>query len=85
MAEPYLIWSNEHKRWWGPDHAGYEPRVENAGHYSRKEALEICTNAIPGSTTLGMLPEIPVRVRDISIILKSFRDTYPGHDPEPTR
>lgn len=84
MAESYLIWSNEHKAWWGPGHAGYSTRVEHAGHYDRKEALRICFEAIPGTShRLGMLPEIPVRLRDVNIMLKNFRETYPGHDPEP--
>lgn len=41
----YLIWSNEHKAWWGHGHSGYTNRIENAGHYSEKEALEICNGA----------------------------------------
>jgi hypothetical protein len=41
----YLIWSNEHRAWWRPGHAGYTNRIEAAGRYSRVEALRICNNA----------------------------------------
>jgi hypothetical protein len=80
----YLIWSNEHRAWWGPGRAGYERRVEDAGSYSREEALDICADAIPGtSLELGMLPEIPVPEEDLMIMMQRFAMRYPGHDPEP--
>jgi len=37
----YLVWSNEHKAWWGADHRGYTRFIERAGRYDRAEALKI--------------------------------------------
>lgn len=37
----YLVWSNEHRAWWGPEHRGYTRIIANAGRYSRKEAMTI--------------------------------------------
>lgn len=40
-----LIWSNEHRAWWGSNHVGYTNRIEIAGRYSQQEAIEICNRA----------------------------------------
>jgi hypothetical protein len=47
MANPncYLIWSNEHGRWWAPDRRGYTAIIGEAGRYSEAEAREICARA----------------------------------------
>jgi hypothetical protein len=82
----YLIWSNEHRAWWGPGRSGYVTRIEHAGRYSYEQALDICTEAMPGtSRQLGMLPELPVRLVDLTFMLGRFADSYPGHDPEPAK
>ena len=82
----YLIWSNEHRAWWGPGRSGYVRRIEDAGAYSRKTAVKICADAIPGtSKLLGILPELPVRVEDAQLMMELFHGAYPGHDPEPAR
>ena len=81
----YLIWSNEHGAWWGPDRCGYVARTADAGRYSPRQALQICTDAIPGRAPDGPLPEIPVRLVDIEMMLELFGTSYPGHDPEPAR
>jgi hypothetical protein len=86
MSDIYLIWSNEHRAWWGPARSGYETHAENAGQYSQREAVEICADAMPGTfARLGMPPELPVRVEDVKIMFALFREAYPGHDPEPER
>jgi len=41
----YLVWSNEHRAWWGHGHCGYAYRIEGAGRYSLEEALAICNGA----------------------------------------
>lgn len=67
----YLIWSNEHRAWWGSDRAGYVSRLSQAGRYSQADALLVCTHAIPGTADrLGMLPEIPVRLFDVLLMLR---------------
>lgn len=40
-GEPYLVWSNEHRAWWGPNHCGYTRHIDRAGRYERSEALRI--------------------------------------------
>lgn len=37
----YLVWSNEHSAWWGPDHCGYTRIIHRAGRYDRAEAMKI--------------------------------------------
>lgn len=39
----YLVWSNEHRAWWGPDHRGYTRAIERAGRYDRGEAFSIAS------------------------------------------
>lgn len=79
----WLIWSNEHRAWWGPAGHGYAARVENAGRYSHAEALDICTDAMPGRQGSEPLRELPVRLIDVQFMLERFRGNYPGKDPEP--
>lgn len=81
----YLIWSNEHGAWWGPGYSGYGQRIENAGRYSRLEAIEICSQAMPGRYGSAPLQEIPVRLEDLQVMLQRFASTYAGIDPEPPR
>lgn len=40
-AQKYLVWSNEHGAWWGPDCRGYTRTIANAGRYDRAKALSI--------------------------------------------
>ena len=67
---PYVIWSNEHRGWWAPNRCGYTGEIENAGCYSRREALNICYDAGPSSlhlrpAPLGCIPaEIMMRLED---------------------
>jgi hypothetical protein len=79
----YLIWSNEHKAWWGPQRSGYVARVEDAGCYNYTAALEICFGAMAGRQGREPLRELPVRLEDVAYMLKRFTQTYPEHDPEP--
>jgi hypothetical protein len=66
----YLIWSNEHRAWWGPGERGYVQRLGDAGRYSRDVALEICRRALPSATGIGMFAELPVRVDDVGEFLR---------------
>lgn len=62
----YLIWSNEHRAWWGPGARGYAEMIAQAGRYSRDEAIKICARAQDGRGHManGQPPEIPVRLED---------------------
>lgn len=60
----YLVWSNEHKAWWGPNHAGYNTCIEWAGRYSREDALGICIGARGGRRFNDNPSEVPVLYDD---------------------
>lgn len=63
MSE-YLIWSNEHHAWWGPERSGYGRRIDDAGRYTRKEALAICRGARGGRRYNRSPSEVPVLLAD---------------------
>lgn len=44
-VKDHLVWSYEHKAWWGPNHCGYTPIILDAGLYTHAEATEICESA----------------------------------------
>jgi hypothetical protein len=66
----YLIWSNEHRAWWGPGRCGYDRHLSMAGRYTRAQAVEICRDAIPTAMHIGMISEIPVRLEDVHAFLE---------------
>lgn len=66
----YLIWSNEHRAWWGPNERGYVRSLALAGRYSRMIALAICRRAIPTALHIGVIAEIPVREEDVAEFLE---------------
>ena len=83
MIDSFLIWSHEHGAWWGPGRCGYVRSVAQAGRYTHAEALQICTDAIPGTSRwLGALPELPVREADIATMRDRFRAEFPGAERE---
>jgi hypothetical protein len=47
-ASHYLIWSNEHRCWWGPNQRGYTQSIDRAGRYTREEAIGIAGTARGG-------------------------------------
>ncbi|TIN21516.1 MAG: hypothetical protein E5Y59_01795 [Mesorhizobium sp.] len=60
----YLVWSNEHKAWWGPDNAGYSTTLEAAGRYTRDGAMGICIGARGGRRFNDNPSEVPVLYED---------------------
>lgn len=64
MPDEYFIWSNEHRAWWCANHRGYTTSLKAAGHYSRGEALKICSGACGGCAVDGIPPEVPVLAKD---------------------
>lgn len=69
MSDEYLVWSNEHRGWWGPDRSGYTRGLRRAGRYTRYAALGICRESIPDAGLLGVISEIPVRLADVEEFL----------------
>ena len=53
-----------------PGGHGYDPGLRSAGRYSRERALEICRNALPTAGHIGRISEIPVRLSDMTEMLK---------------
>ena len=83
MSDQYMIWSVEHGAWWGSGGCGYTQHMSQAGHYTRQKAIDICTRAIPGtSTDLGALPELPIRCADLTEMVDRYCDEY-GNRSEP--
>lgn len=70
MDDIYLVWSNEHKAWWGPAYHGYVEGLRKAGRYTRSQALAICRDAIPTAMHVGIISEIPVRLVDVVDFLR---------------
>lgn len=63
----YVVWSNEHSSWWGPDHRGYVWHLTNAGRYTREEALKICRNARGGREFNRNPSELPILLADAEV------------------
>jgi hypothetical protein len=60
---PWLIWSNEHNAWWGPNGNGYTSLVAHAGRYAMDEAVRICsTPYAPLAWTLNCSTAVPYEV-----------------------
>ncbi len=49
----WLIWSNEHRAWWGPRRCGYPRDIAEAGRYTLKDARNICRSR---SWEVGHIP-----------------------------
>ena len=64
MSDTYVVWSNEHKCWWGPNCCGYCGSMAGAGRYTRDEALAICRNARAGREFNENPTEVPLLLAD---------------------
>jgi hypothetical protein len=42
----FVIWSFEHRAWWGPERRGYTTAILAAGRYTASEAGAIVTGSI---------------------------------------
>jgi hypothetical protein len=58
VAEQFLIWSNHHKLWWGPDGRGYTRFVDRAGRYELAATEQWLTRGCG----CCLVPEVPVPV-----------------------
>ena len=65
----YLVWSNEHVGWWKPGGWGYGCGLNQAGRFTRAQAIAICRDALPTAGRLGVISEIPVRLADLQAVL----------------
>ena len=88
VEEPYLVWSNEYKCWWGPNRAGYVGRLADAGRYTRQEAIKICVNARGGRRFNSNPSEVPLPLADAELFwpddkeewrIARFKHDHPEH------
>lgn len=68
MSEKYLIWSNYHSAWWGPEERGYTSFFEEAGRYERQDAITISASARGGWNY--KITEIPISESDAVELFK---------------
>ena len=59
----FLIWSHEHRMWWGPNQRGYTPHLAEAGDYTKSEAGDIVTNVGIGYGSEVAVPTSLVSLR----------------------
>lgn len=50
MTEKYLVWSNQHGAWWGPNERGYTTVYEFAGRYTKEQAERIVNKSTLNGT-----------------------------------
>lgn len=63
--DAYVVWSHEHSCWWRANSQGYARRVEDAGVYTRDEALKISHRGRDGWRPGDVPDELPIRVADL--------------------
>ncbi len=77
LEDTYLVWSNEHQAWWAAP-SGYTSSMAEARHFTHAAALAVCLRAIPGTANrMGMLPELPVPLRDVLAFTSAFLADFP--------
>ena len=74
--EKYLVWSNEHKCWWGPNHAGYVSRLADAGRYTREDAIKICVKARGGRQFNSNPSEVPLLLADAEVFWPDDKEEW---------
>ena len=65
----HLIWNTEHGAWWRPGGVGYSVHIEEAGRFTRRQALEECCRVLVGWRPGTPYPDIPVAERDVMMML----------------
>ena len=65
LRDAYFIWNTVRRAWWRPHRRGYTEAIQEAGTYSRREALEIVRDSMVG--TSGLPGDLMVRVLDATM------------------
>jgi hypothetical protein len=73
ISKTYLVWSNEHRVWWGIGQWGFVQDLDEAHRYSRDEAVEVCLGTMPARHDQP-LNDVPVRLEDIELLLRRFAE-----------
>lgn len=56
----FLLWSNKHQKWWGPNQRGYTSNIAEAGRYTEDEAIR----AVVKSAFNGRVDQVTCMVVD---------------------
>jgi hypothetical protein len=75
-AEPYVIWSNEHRCWWAAGERGYRRSLADAGRYGRDHALKICARARGGREFNENPTEVPILLKDAEAFWGEDREEW---------
>jgi hypothetical protein len=84
VTEAYVVWSNEHRAWWGPNHCGYTTHLARAGRYTRDDALSIAKSARNGWSPEGNPDEIALPLADAEFCLPSSLAAMQAKSPAAT-
>lgn len=76
--ERYVVWSHEHSCWWRANSQGYARRIEDAGVYSRAEAVSISHRGRDGWRPGERPDELPVRVSDLPEFARAALSQHSG-------
>jgi hypothetical protein len=72
VSEDYLVWSSINNAWWRANRSGYSRTLDEAGRYTRKEAIAICALSRDGWNGLMPPTEVPVLEADAIECVKLF-------------
>lgn len=78
-APHFLVWSARHNKWYGPNRAGYVDDLRGAGRYTRAEAGDVVTCALPGQLfavdeTLAHNVLAELRGADVTARIDTYRN-----------
>lgn len=74
----WLIWSNEHGAWWGPDQSGYYHHPIEAGRYTLERAKTLCKSR---SWEDRIPPETMIHIDAVVYGLPERTRTYRNNQP----
>ncbi len=76
MNGQFLIWSNYHRAWWGPDSRGYTKHASQAGIYNQDDAFSIAEESRDGWRADDQEPtELAVPIESVP---EAFRPGQPA-------
>lgn len=76
--DKWLIWSNEHLGWWGPNEQGYTTKIDKAGRYMLSEAIRICVESNEFPYIKNIPNEVIVPSPELIEELKQIENTLGG-------
>lgn len=80
-VKEYLIWSFEHKAWWGPNERGYVDDLGAAGRYTQSKAGHIVTRSVQGNCVALHMRTAALRGAPRVNTLWSYPEPQPNKSP----